>query len=444
MKNVMKIFAGVWALSLAAASLSYGQAVPTGNTTISSTGSNPNVPPLDGILHYSMTASEQVQFGYYGPGETTSSTGLSGNLAYTAKSETKPFSTVLAGGVLLPNGQGQGTSTFWDIAATQGIVARRWAATVSDSFSFLPQSPTTGLSGIPGVGDLGAEPVQGPVQGPGGGVLTYSGDRIVNTVNGSVERQIARATSITGSGSWSIVHFLDDNAGLNSSGVSGVVALNQRLDGRSSMSLSGVYTTYSFSGPGSGPDTTPDFQTKGINLGYQRVLSRGLSMSVSGGPLWISSSNSALVPSRLSVAASASLSYSHKLTNAVVSFTRGANAGSGVIPGAISDSVLGSAGRLIGHKWVGSVDAGYVHSQGLAIVPVEGSLVGISEIYNTTFGGVQVTRGFGVHYSVYSSFTVQHQTSNFAYPGVNAFNGTSETFAVGITFTPRSTRLGQF
>ena len=59
MKNAMKILVGVWVLSLAVVSPSYGQAVPAGNTTISSTGSNPNLPPLDGILHYSMTASEQ-------------------------------------------------------------------------------------------------------------------------------------------------------------------------------------------------------------------------------------------------------------------------------------------------------------------------------------------------------------------------------------------------
>lgn len=444
MKKIMKIFASVWALSLAAVSLSYGQAVPAGNTTISSTGSNPNLPPLDGILHYSMTASQQVQFGYYGSGQTTSSTGLSGNLSFTAKSETKPFSTVLAGGLLLPNGQGQGVSTFWNVAVTQGIVGRHWAASVSDSFSFLPQSPTTGLSGIPGVGDLGAEPVQGPAGGPGGGVLTYSGDRIINSVSGSVERQIGPTTSISGSGSWSIIHFLDQNAGLDNSGVTGDVALNQRLDARSSMSLSGVYTTYSYSGPGAGPETTPDFQTKAINLGYQRRLSRSLSMSVAGGPLWISSSNSALIPSRLALSASASVSYTRGFTNANVSYNRGANSGSGVIPGAISDIVLGSVARTFDRKWVASADGGYSHANGLAEYTVGGSLVGANEIYNTTFGGIQVTRGFGAHYSTYASFTVQHQTGNFAANGLNAFNGTAEVFAVGVSFTPRSTRLGQF
>jgi hypothetical protein len=443
MKDVMKIWVGVSALLLGIGSLSYGQAVPSGNTTISSTGSNPNSPPLDGILHYALSASEVVQFGYYGPSETTYSTALSGDVAYTAKSETMPFSMVLAGGVLLPNGSGQGTSTFWNIGATQGLISRHWALNISDSFSFLPQSPTTGLSGIPGVGDLGAEPVQGPAQGPGGGVLSYSGNRVVNQLGGSAERQLGPATSISGAGSWSIIHFLDENAGLSSSGVTGSVALNRRLDGRSSASVNAEYATYSYNNTGlSAP--YPDFQTKGINASYQRLMSRSISISLSGGPLWISSSNSSLIPSRLSAAGSASLNYNHGLITGSIGYSRGANAGSGVLPGAISDSVIGNLAHTFGRKWVTSADMGYSHSAGLTELSVESSPTPVNEVYDTVFGGVQVTRGFTPHLSGYASFTVQHQSSNYSLSTQNAFNGTAQIFGVGITFTPRSTRLGQF
>src|ERR1700751_4687435 len=133
----MKIFTGVSVLLLGVGSLSYGQAVPAGSgySTISSTGSNPNSPPLDGILHYAVSASQVVQFGFYGSGVTTSSTALSGGVAYTAKSETMLFSMFLAGGVLLSNGNGLGTTTFWNVGATQGLISRHWALNVSDSFS---------------------------------------------------------------------------------------------------------------------------------------------------------------------------------------------------------------------------------------------------------------------------------------------------------------------
>jgi hypothetical protein len=441
MKDVMKIWAGVSALLLSVGSLLYGQAVP--NTTISSTGANSSGFPLDGTLHYAMTASEIVQFGFYGSGETTSSTNLSADAAYTSKSENRPFSMVLAGGVGLANGQGQGTYTYWNLAATQGLITRRWAFNISDSFSFLPQSPTTGLSGIPGVGDLGALPVQGPTEGPGGGVLTYSGDRVINQVSGSAERQLSSATSISGVGSWSIIHFLDDNAGLDSSSETGSVALNRRLDARSSASLDAVYSTYSYGNAGVSQGYPP-FQTKGINLSFQRLLSRSLSMSVSAGPLWISSSDSALVPSRLSVAASASLSYNHKLTNASLGYTRGANAGSGVLGGALSDNVSGSVAHTYGRKWVASADVGYTHSTGLQQFLIEGSPVAVNQVYDTVFGGVQLTRGFGPHWSGYTSYTIQHQSSIYSVMTQNAFIGNSQVFAIGVTFTPRTTRLGQF
>ncbi len=437
----MKIWVGVSALLLSVGSMLYGQAVP--NTTISSTGANSSGFPLDGTLHYALTASEIVQFGFDGSGGAYSSTNLSADAAYTSKSENRPFNMVLAGGVGLANGQGQGTYTYWNVAATQGLITRRWAFNISDSFSFLPQSPTTGLSGIPGVGDLGALPIQGPSEGPGGGVLTFSGDRVINQVNGSAERQLSPSTSISGLGSWSIIHFLDDNAGLDSSGETGSVALNRRLDARSSASLNAVYSTYSYGDSGVSQGYPP-FQTKGINLSFQRLLSHSLSMSVSAGPLWISSSDSALVPSRLSVSASASLNYNRKLTNASVGYTRGANAGSGVLGGALSDNITGTVAHTFDRRWVASANMGYSRSTGLQQFLVAGSPVGVNQVFDTVFFGAQLTRGFGPHWSGYTSYTVEHQSSVYSVMTQNAFIGNTQIFGIGVTFTPGTTRLGQF
>ena len=437
----MKIWVGVSALLLSVGSLLYGQAVP--NTTISSTGANSSGFPLDGTLHYAMSAGEIIQFGFYGAGETTSSTSLSADAAFTSKNENRPFTLVLAGGGLLSNGQGQGSYTYWNVAATQGYITRRWAFNISDSFSFLPQSPTTGLSGIPGVGDLGALPVQGPAAGPAGGVLTYSGNRVINDVNGSAERQLGPATSISGSGSWAIIHFIDENAGLDSDNETGTVALNRRLDARSSVSLNAVYSTFNYTNTGLS-QAYPSFQTKGINLSYQRLLSRSLSVSLSGGPLWISSSNSAQVPSRLSAAGSATLSYNHKLTNATLGYTRGANAGSGVLGGALSDNIAGTLAHTFGRKWVASTDVGYSHSTGLQQFLVAGSPLEVNQVYDTVFFGAQLTRGFGPHWSGYASYSFQHQSSTYSVMTQNAFIGNSQVVGIGVTFTPRSTRLGQF
>lgn len=453
----------ILALPLMMSSVSRGQAVPTATTSMVPSNSGLNFTPLDGVFHYALSGSEIIQLGYYGPSQTTYATVLSGNAAYTSKSELRPFNMLFAGGVSLGNQSGQGTTSYWNVVASQGYVTRSWIFNISDSFNFLPQSPTTGISGIPGVGDLGAVPIPGPATGPAGGVLSNSGNRIGNSLTGSVERQLDHATSISGNGSWSILRFLDQSANtgaLDSTQISGTVALNRRLDGRSSVSLNAVYSAYSYNGGLTFfPGTTiayaqPDVETRGINLSYQRTLSRSLSVSVSAGPQWVSSSNSTLIPSNLNVAVSAGVSYSRGLTNAAVSYSHGVNAGSGVLPGAISDSVTGSLGHSYGRNWVASISAAYTHTAGLTQVAVLVPGAPANLVYNTVFGGAQVTRRISTHFSGYLSYQAQNQSNNYSLTGLssltgqsafgNAINGTSQTFGIGITFSPRSTRLGQF
>lgn len=428
------------------ASIAQGQALPTAESSMAST-LGPNLPNLDGVFHYSLSASEVIQFGYYGSGQTTNATDLSGNAAYTSPNTTRPFSMLFAGGVILADQAGGGTNSFWNIAASQGYVTRHWIFNISDSFSYLPQSPTTGLSGIPGVGDVGAVPTQGPGAGPIGGIITTSGDRIGNAVSGSVERTLTRNTSISGSGSWGVLHYLgsDAEAGLDTSQVSGTVSLNRRIDARSSIGVAAVYSTYSYSGQGSGLNT-PDIETRGINVFYQRVLSRTLSVNASVGPQWVSSSNSTLVPDSTDVAVNAGIEYSYQYVHAGVSYSRGVNNGSGVLPGSLTDSFAASAGRNYGRNWVVGLTMAYSHSAGLTQFLNGTSLVTTNATYDTVYGGAQVTRRISPHFSAYASYTAASQSSNNLVEPVtpNVLNSTFQTFGFGITFTPRSTNLGQF
>lgn len=448
MIKVIKIRIAISAsmLLLAMSSMSRGQAVPAGGQStqsLSPTTSGFSLSPIDGTVHYALTASEVVQLGYYSPGEVTHSTVLSGDLAYSRTSTVRPFSLLLAGGVLIGNQGGQGTTTFWNVAASQGYSTRKWIFNISDSFSYLPQSPTTGITGISGVGDLGAVPFQGPSEGPAGGVLSNASNRIANSLTGTVERQLDHATSISGIGSWYVLHFLNSSDGLDSSWITGSVALNRRLDARSSASVDAVYSTISYSGSQSG-SSTPDIETKGINVSYQRLLSRSLSASVSAGPQWVSSSNSTLIPSALNVAATASLTYSRGTTSASVNYSRGVNAGSGVVAGGLSDTVSASLGHSYGRNWVASISAAYSHTSGLTQLATGVPGTPANEVYDTVFGGVQVTRRISARFSGYLSYGAQNQSSNYFLGSQNALNGTSQTFGIGITFSPRSTRLGQF
>ncbi len=442
MKNTLKIRTALSAVLLALVPRAQGQAIPAG---IAAAPQDPFLPALDGKVHYSLTASELVQFGYYGPGGTVETTALSGNVAYQSTSMVRPFSLLASAGLLLGNQPGlNGVSSYENVSVSQGLVTRSWVFNLSDSLSFLPESPTTGLSGVPGTGDLGVVPIQGPANGPGGGILSYAGRQIANTLSGSGERRLDHATSLSGSASWSVLQFPNSSTsgGFNSSQVSGTVAVNRRIDSRSSASLNAMYETISYSGAQVGL-FAPDIEVRGLNVSYQRRLTRSLSAAGSIGPQWVSSSDSRLIPSSLNLAATASLTYAHRDTNASVAYSRGVNAGSGVLPGVNSDSISGGIGRSYGRDWVTSASGSYVRSSGLTQVQA-GAGAPVNATYDTAYAGVQVTRRINQPLSAYASYNVQHQSSNGLSGAQTPFSGTSHTIGVGITFTPRSTRLGQF
>jgi hypothetical protein len=221
------------------------------------------------------------------------------------------------------------------------------------------------------------------------------------------------------------------------------------------VSLNAAYSTFSYSSQGTA-SAYPDVETRSLNVSYSRLLSRSFSVNASVGPQWVSSSNSTLIPSNINVAGSAGLTYSRGLTNAAVGYSRGVNGGSGVLPGAISDTITASLGHSYGRNWVASINAAYTHTAGLTQLingipsaPINGiPSTPTNLVYDTVFGGAQVTRRISPHWSAYFSYEAQNQSNNFSAPGQsvpqNALNGTSQTFGIGITFSPRSTRLGQF
>lgn len=426
-----------------------GQAAPTATDVQTATPAGTTTPRLswiDGSVHYALSASEIVQYGYYGTGNVTSSTALSGLVGYSSLSMVHPTSLLFAGGVVVGQG-GQGTSTYQNLAISQSLIKGLWLFNVTDSFSFLPQSPVTGVAGVPGINNPGTIPTDGPSQGPAGGILTFSGNRISNVLSGTLERRLTGRTSISGSGIWSVLHFLDENAGLDNSMVSGQVALNHQIDRRNSVSLSAVYSTFNTSNilglfPPGFPANDVTFQTKGINVSYSRIWTRSLSTDISAGPMWIQSSAAPLIPNKLNYYLNAGLGYNRRLTHYGLRYTHGVNGGSGVQPGALSDTVSGSVGRNFSQRWAGSAALVYTRTTGLlALYPGQASFNGAT---NTEYGTLQLTHGFTRTISGYASYTAQNQSVNQGFLTPNAFNGLSHIFGIGISWTPQAKRLGDF
>lgn len=434
---------------------SYGQAEPTATPALTAPATSSAPTPsastgnrlswIDGTVHYAVSGAEIVQYGYFGSGNLTSSTALSGLAGWASLSQVHPTTVLFAGGVVFGQG-GQGVSTYQNFAISQSLIKGRWVFNATDSFSFLPSSPVAGVAGVPGINNPGTVPIDGPSQGPAGGVLTFSGNRLSNMMSGMVERRLTGRTSISGSGSWSVLHFFDENAGLDTSMKSGQVALNHQIDARNTVSVSAVYSTFNTTNfflvfPPGFPTNEITYWTKGVNLSYSRVWTRSLSTDVSAGPMWIQSTAAPYIPNQLNYFINAGLNYGRRLTNYSVRYTHGVNGGSGVQPGALTDNVSFSAGHTFGKEWSGSATFAYFRTSGLVtFTPQQGPF---NATTNTEYGTLQLTHGFSRTLSGYASYTAQNQSLSQVLT-TNAFNGISHIFGIGVSWTPQSTRLGDF
>ena len=434
MRSPIKTSLAMMVCLLGAAHMVEAQATPAGTVSNPTYNPGPNLPLIDGNFQYAISAAEILQFGYFGNSGVTPTTSLSGDVEYLSQSTVHPFSMLYAGGVLFSSIQNQRTSTFQTFTVSQGLVTRKWSMGIADSVSYLPQSPTTGLAGVPGVGDQGLQPQPDPGV-PAQSVLTNYGRRVSNSVSGNISRQLDARTSLNGGASYAGLYFLD-GVGIETRQVTGQLGLNRLIDARSSVGLTAQYSTYSYS--------VTSFNVRGLSVSYNRQLSRELSLQGSVGPQWTSSflsvpltgstEGAVAVPGRLSLSATLGLMYTKRYTSYYARYGRGVNSGSGLQAGAVADSISAGVSRSFGRDWSASATGNYTRTSGLSD----------QGITSTIYAGTQVSRRITSSLSAYASYSAQHQSLSQALTGTNAFNGLIQSVGFGITFSPRMNRLGQF
>ncbi len=405
------------------------QSIPANIGSVPSTGFGEA--PLAGSFNYALTASELISNGFFNNGGASYSTNLSGDAVYQSGNPSHPFSLVYTGGVLLQNA-GQPTTTYQELSLSQSLKTKNWNFNIQDAVTYLPESPVSGLSGIPGVGDLGIVPVPvGPESGIG--VLTTYGPRVSNTLTGSASRILTARVSAQVSAYEDQQEFIGDNSiqGLNNSGEGATVGLSYRFDSRDSLSANYNYSRFSFG------STYGSFTTQGATVNYSRQWSRRLQTNVYAGPQAVSSSNG-LYASTVEIAAGAAASYQSRNATYTLTFARGTNNGSCVIPGSFSDSLNLAAARTFARVWNASANLGYSR---ITTLP---GFQSFSYASQGVTAGVQVARAISRRVYGFGSYTIEHQTlgQNSAVIS-NAFNGNYQIFAVGVTYSPRKFLFGK-
>ena len=414
------------------AGAAYSQALPAATAATPYEGFS--FPAIGGSLRYSLTASETAVRGYNGtPGTGTAAyTSFSGSLAYLSRSETHPFSAIYAGGYLIGGTQFP-SSPYQTLSLSQVAKTKHWDFVIADSIAYLPQTPATGLSGIPGAGDIPVPPVQvGPQTGLG--ILTEYSSRVTNSVSATASRRITGSTSISGTGSYLVERYTGSSTnGIGNDEEIATGGLNQRLNARSSVGVSYSFSNSSFSSPQSIIGLGSGYKTQSLQGYYTRQLTRKLGLSAGAGPQWLQNGDGRLISkASVNLSSNAGLSYTGQSYSAALTYSRGINNGNGVVVGTRSDVIALSAQRRFGRIYSVSGLVGYNRSTQLA-----NSLLPNFDSSGVVAGGqlsAQVRRSL----TAFASYTVQRQSFAGTSQALNAFNGLSQYISVGLTYSPKA------
>lgn len=389
-------------------------------------------PPPD-QFNYSLYGSESVLVNYNGGNGTSSTTNIGGDAAYVSGSQYHPTSLVYSGGYMVSNTAGQANGVYQTIGVSQVINSRHFSIVLGDLLSYLPSAPVFGLSGVVGVGDVGTSPISfGDV--PTQSILTNYGTRITNTASVGVTAKLTGSTNLNLSGAYTIQRFIDQ--GLDNDDIEAGATLSHRFDARNSAGVGYQFSEFKYK-PYSPAFLSGDIAlyTQGVNVQYEHSFTRRLSLEAAAGPQWTDSNYRQLFPRRTTIGATAALFYAARMSHYVLSYTRGSNAGSGVLLGTISDNANFTAQHDFSRNWEGSFSVNYAHASSLGKVSDDTADI------NSFYAGVQATRRFGEHWSAWASYNVIKQTYDGTVPSVataviNPYTGTGHIISFGVRFAP--------
>lgn len=444
----MLMFSTVAGLLVIGRERARAQALPAGTASPVSTGFE--LPTTAGTLQFSLGASESLSSGYYAGSQWVSQAGANGNMAMITTSQRAPFSMILSGGYSWST-ENVPSSGYVSLGASQSLTVRHWNFVLSDTTSYLPSTPSEGLSGVAGTGDvglstalLGGDAAQG--------LLTNLSDRVSNSVSLGISRPITGRLSAQGAGSYSILRFLGDAAvtdvysagygqGLNTDSYVGSGGLSYVVDGRNTLMGNFAYSTFSYQ------DELPGFTSKTASIGITHLFSRRLTGTLSAGPQWttVQQSNGlypvalpdAPMVTTVSTFVDALATYKVRETLSYsAGYTRGTNAGFGVTPGIRLDSVRVTASQVLREYWRAAANVAYSHS----------TSVGSSYVQNfsptTLVAAGQISRSVGRSMSVYGSYTREKQSGTGTGTVFDIFTGSFQVVGFGFTYAPPGIRFG--
>ena len=401
-------------------------------------GLTPDTNSLAGVLDFSLGFPNERR-SFWQPYLTVNATVDSDPLGLTNHSGWAGYSTVLGGIELrkfsgisdltlsyIGGGSFSNAGSVGDFVTQQAGLAERISMhrlnlSFFDQFDYIPEAGFgyQGLSGslLPEGGAIG-------LQNSflfGQSILTARGQRALNTSLGQADVLISPRSTLTVAGGYSFLQFFDNDL-LNSSDIIFQAGYTRQFGPENALGAIYRFNGYRYGSLGQ------SINDNTVYLSYGRRLTGRLALRLAAGPEFAyfqlpingatptsgtptsgpsATMNQALVTYSLST----SLAYSLARTTLGLGFDRGVSDGSGVLAGAITDTVRATVAHQLARTFAGKLSFGYSHNNGLAVITPSTPASG-AQSYDYWFGSVSLTHPFGRTADCFVSYQTQYQTSN--------------------------------
>jgi hypothetical protein len=320
------------------------------------------------VLLPSFTVSTAIQSSpYQGSQANTigieSTTTLAGRLAMNRTTQLTSLTLDYTAGGSFSSDPNQGSSALQSLNITDSLRRGRWSFTVGDRLFYASSSPF-GYGGLGGIGNYGVGLNDGgsgfrPGVSPDQSILLSGTPQISNTAVFQTSYALTHRSYFTAGVSYGLLNILGGGL-LNNSDVSFQTGYGYMASRHDTIGISYGYSRFMYSG------SVPASQGHVVQFTYARQITGRLSLVAGGGPAYQIYNSPLLGPSNvLSWAASGSLSYALGYLSTSLNYSHGQSGGSGIFPGAETDSLTASAARAITRNWSGSISAGFGKSSAL-------------------------------------------------------------------------------
>lgn len=238
------------------------------------------------------------------------------------------------------------------------VQSGRWTYVVGDDLSYQPNAYGAYNSLLyPGVGSsISGSDIQ-PGVTTGNGILSSTGSKqFTSATFGQVNYQLSRKSEITFNGTFNLLNYIEGPY-LDTRQYTGTVAYDHRFR-RDTLGVSYSYSKLTYSG------VDEDFDVNTVHLTYGRRIIGRYSIMLGIGPSFQRTNFTTGSVNNVYVSGEATLRYAGTWAATSISYMRSVTGGSGIVTGAMTDSIAASLDKKLSRNVSMNLGGGYTYNTG--------------------------------------------------------------------------------